>query len=404
MRVLGCVFIGLTLLVGTSTYASDTDLQEAHAVYQEAGDWHAALPHAQAAYETAQELYGLDSINTSLLGLEYGEGLSRVVRWDEAIEVLGASIPGLRVDAAFNSEGLFEALYLLGRAQRHFHGTEDDYDHGDGALDEALAMGRTLYGENSEEVGLIYLEIGRPNTHNVEPRVANRQRGIVMSSRFVPEDIQHEALARAHDIFETTHRDLELAQVQAIQGMNLMILGRKYAANDVLDPAFETLTIAGYADDTMVSIYLTWVRLRTASYPLPRVERAMEDVSAYAALRVDGNLHPLIRPGPRYPDNLAPRHVDGRINFSFDVDENGHPQSIEITESDTDSTYDAAALEAVSTFRYIPKMINGRAVATEGVTYSFRFGAQGDTFAGFPLDFGPVLPPIGGDLTGPVPR
>lgn len=394
--LMALAFIGT---LHTAAHASEADLHEAYAAYQEAatmGDLHAALPHARDAYEAGLELYGPESRETALRALDLARVLCGVVLWEEAIEVLPGAMTAFHNDTSPNLRNLFESLYLLGRAQRQFHGTEDDYDHGDNALDEALAIGRTLYGENSEEVGLVYLEVGRPNTHNVEPRVASRRRGIVMSSRFVPGDIRHDALVRAGDIFANLpHREVEMAQVQAIQGLNLMILGRKYAAYDLIESAMRRLTAAGYADDTMVSVYLTWIRMRTTSFAPPRRERALEDVVTYAALRTDGDLHPLSRAVPRYPSGLAQRHVEGRVMLTFDVDEGGQPLNIVVTESDPAGQFDAVSIEAISRFRYVSEMSNGQEVITEGVVYTFNFSLERSQTSPFPLNYPPVLPPIG---------
>lgn len=101
---------------------------------------------------------------------------------------------------------------------------------------------------------------------------------------------------------------------------------------------------------------------------------------------------PLFRQAPRYPAALLARGIEGYVDVSFTVDENGFvrdPVVIYATPSnlgrssvrtrskskvkEEDRSFDVAALAAVNRFRYAPRFVDGQATSVENVKTRFNF-------------------------------
>jgi len=107
-------------------------------------------------------------------------------------------------------------------------------------------------------------------------------------------------------------------------------------------------------------------------------------------LRPNKDYQPLFRMAPSYPKQLLAQGIEGYVDFSFTIDENGfvrdpqvvnrastgRPDSRSINErmvSLEDRSFDAAALKVVERFRYAPRFVDGKAVAVEGIKTRVTF-------------------------------
>lgn len=66
-------------------------------------------------------------------------------------------------------------------------------------------------------------------------------------------------------------------------------------------------------------------------------------------------------PRPKYPREMFNQHQDGEVQLDVTVDENGTPQKIIVVES-TNAHFTAAALEAIHTWKFAPKIEDGKPV------------------------------------------
>jgi TonB family protein len=98
-------------------------------------------------------------------------------------------------------------------------------------------------------------------------------------------------------------------------------------------------------------------------------------IIARLAPSLDGKtMQPLFQLAPKYPANAVKNSVQGDVNVEFVVDESGYVKNPKIKSSSVnDKILEEASLETVKKYRYAPRFVDGKAVATEGVTQSFSF-------------------------------
>ncbi len=369
----GCVgLFAVLILQSVPVHASEADLREAYAAYQEAAaarDLYGALPHAQATYEAGLELYGPSHRNTGLLAFNYGYALNEVGRWEDATQIFQVSVDALRDIGPEAKSDLFESLYELGRAQRHIVGDET----GDEALLEALSLGTELYGGTSEQVGLVCLELGRPLLQ-VEHNVPSHRSRVIIGSVYSHSEIRHSYLVRASEILSRIPpRRSEVAQIQVMQSLWELEQGDRRTATNMLMPAIEQLRQLRYADDTLVSIYLNWINDRSNGWSYRRKEEEIRELAMFAAMRREGEIHSLVRVLPTYPSSMARRSEEGTIMVAFTINEMGRPINVHVEEADPPGRMDENTLEAVSLAFFLPRMVDSQPAASHQVRYFFHF-------------------------------
>lgn len=103
----------------------------------------------------------------------------------------------------------------------------------------------------------------------------------------------------------------------------------------------------------------------------PWIELWPEGVSA----RGTGNSDyvPVLKAAPDYPKRASADGVSGHILFSFDVLHNGTVSNIKVEAEQPAGYFEEAGREALKQFVYMPKLVDGKAVAVEGVKNRFVF-------------------------------
>ena len=71
---------------------------------------------------------------------------------------------------------------------------------------------------------------------------------------------------------------------------------------------------------------------------------------------------------------------DARISVGFDVDESGFPRNIRIAEGVSDTYWSRLAVEHVDRFIFRPQLVDGEAVATEDMRWSFNYRVSDGEF------------------------
>ncbi|VUD68179.1 hypothetical protein TDB9533_04026 [Thalassocella blandensis] len=75
----------------------------------------------------------------------------------------------------------------------------------------------------------------------------------------------------------------------------------------------------------------------------------------------------------KYPPAALRRGLEGYVDVTFDVNEAGITQNMRVVGAMPEGVFDKSALEAVSRWRYKPKMVDGRAEYFTGLTKRIRF-------------------------------
>jgi len=88
---------------------------------------------------------------------------------------------------------------------------------------------------------------------------------------------------------------------------------------------------------------------------------------------VDREVIPLVRIQPQYPPRAASRGIEGWVRVQFNITPAGGVIDATVSDSEPRGMFDRAALEAVSRWKYNPKVEGGVAVERRGVQVLLTF-------------------------------
>ncbi len=125
---------------------------------------------------------------------------------------------------------------------------------------------------------------------------------------------------------------------------------------------------------------------------------ALSDETAAAAagagvpnyVDIDVDTIPVVRTAPDYPPAALDRKLEGWVQLKFTVAPNGVVDDVTVVDS-SDPLFEPAAVQALSVWRYLPRVVAGRRVASHGVHTIIRFAMAQD-------------PPASGDKAINIPQ
>lgn len=88
---------------------------------------------------------------------------------------------------------------------------------------------------------------------------------------------------------------------------------------------------------------------------------------------VDGDYLPIVKVAPIYPRRAQDRGIEGYVVVEFTVNKAGAVVNPVVIEAEPPNYFERAALQAVSKFKYKPRVVNGVAIDTPGVQNIIRF-------------------------------
>ena len=107
---------------------------------------------------------------------------------------------------------------------------------------------------------------------------------------------------------------------------------------------------------------------------LPEIERGeLRPTEVYVP---DANEQPVVRMRPVYPPRMASRGVEGSCQIGFDVTPQGNTANVHALYCTNDG-FAAAAVRAVSGWRYRPQTVDGQAVMRTGKAVEISFRLDG---------------------------
>ena len=114
-----------------------------------------------------------------------------------------------------------------------------------------------------------------------------------------------------------------------------------------------------------------------AENPVPLVAPPSDAGFALSKLTLgagsDQDVMPLVRINPDYPSRALSSGIEGWVLVQFTITATGAVRDPVVVDSEPPKTFDAAALKAVSRWRYNPKVEGGVAVERVGVQTTIRF-------------------------------
>ena len=81
--------------------------------------------------------------------------------------------------------------------------------------------------------------------------------------------------------------------------------------------------------------------------------------------------------GPIYPDIAKEQGLEGFVVVAYDISQEGYVTNLVVVDSEPSGVFDAAALAAVASWRFNPRVENGQAVAAKGRRSTVTFKLTG---------------------------
>ncbi|NVJ65093.1 MAG: energy transducer TonB [Gammaproteobacteria bacterium] len=87
----------------------------------------------------------------------------------------------------------------------------------------------------------------------------------------------------------------------------------------------------------------------------------------------DGDAIPLSTVPAQYPQDAQLKGITGHVKFVFDIEPDGSPSNIQITESKPRRVFDKEARRAIRRWKFKPKQYNGQPVKQTNMRYTMEF-------------------------------
>jgi TonB family protein len=356
------ILLGSTLLVSHPCAQQNSDprvqdFNRAYAEYQslaEAGNFRDALPNATQALILGEEIFGEKHENTATLTFNLGDALLRTRHGEDARRVLKIALA--RYEAIFgqDSEELIPVLISLGKAS-----LGSSIANSETKFRRALQLIEKYDGKETDRYAWACIEVGDLLLRDGQPRDGKVY------------------LDEAYGIFESIHgaNHPSVGIASFMLGKYWLLKGsheeaRDYflrALNSFEDPNAPSSQIEMSTHAFLVDIYENLDQSDEATQHCLAIGRM-------SPVEPDQDYQPLFRMPPEYPTAARRSGHQGYIDLEFTVDENGFVRDPVVLGSG-DRWFKKAAFEAVEKWRYAPRFVDNKAVATEGVTtrLTFRF-------------------------------
>ena len=104
----------------------------------------------------------------------------------------------------------------------------------------------------------------------------------------------------------------------------------------------------------------------------PPVAPIEKQTFQYQTTLMDGDMYPISRVVPTYPMRAVTMNLEGYVVVEFTVTRTGSVTDIVVVES-SHSVFNRSAIQAISKFKYRPRIVNGEPVPVSGVQYKLTF-------------------------------
>jgi protein TonB len=86
-------------------------------------------------------------------------------------------------------------------------------------------------------------------------------------------------------------------------------------------------------------------------------------VAAAPQLSMDEEVIPVVQIPPQYPRQALRARLEGHVTMEFTIEPDGSVSGIQVIEAEPPRVFNAAAVTALSRWKFKPRMVDGRAVA-----------------------------------------
>ena len=310
-------------------------------------DWSAALPLAERAYALGTEQFGTPHATTATLALNLGVILSKVNRREEARQRFEEAIEA--------TEGIELAEPTDAMAWLEIARLERNEPRPDRYANRAIEILADRYDKKHP----LYIRAKITRAQLMRDRGARAM-----------ESAMREAVAEAQELFGSSdpvmadalfsYAKLQLERENFEKAIRFY--RRALRVHEAQEPKQE-LTILALHE-----------HLAVAYEKIGDSEQVDYHMEACAIEQIgDSEPVPVIRYVPVYPRQAVVRRRSGWVDVEFTIAPNGRVQDPRVVASKPKGLFDESALEAIKTWRYKPRIQDGKVVPREGARVRIRY-------------------------------
>ncbi len=350
--LLSIVFVGGPAVADIA--ADEEAFFAAYREYQEADSPDQAVAPAKIALEIGRLLYGEQSKDTANLSYNYGFSLVASGNKKDGRIVLLETLALFEAVYGTNSAEAIPLLMKLGSASATLFEPKQQKEH----YDHALRLAHDHYGPKSDRYGRLLLKAGT---------------GLMDLSR---SPLARKYLRDAYKVLnDALGTDNDLTRKATLQLARYEIAGSRYLkAEKYLLSLVETFDDPHQPVSKFeLGVHAALVAVYQNRGNPDKAVMHCQAIGRMTEFDEDHDYIPLFRQAPKYPLQALRQGKEGYAIVEFTVDRGGAVRDAKATKVYGHRTFEKAAIEAASAFRYAPRFLDGKPIPTENVRTKISF-------------------------------
>ena len=322
-------------------------------------DWSVATPCAKKSLAILEDLLGRDHKSVALITYEYGLSLGYAGNVEESSKVLQQAVKRYNSAHGKNSPELIPIL-----------------------IDFAVAANKLEDFENISPVTIyarafqIYKESPNFTKLNYANMVADAVNEIIKKNNFIYRKYTRTTLRFAKEAIKIYQKlgleNMKTARLNFNIGKIELASNRKSStkvAIEYLKEASKNKQIAPYAYAFLIQAYEDINQSELVTEYLYQIAEYWDTGSMDSS-----DFYPIFVKKAEYPKAAQKKGKEGYVILELTVNETGNPIDVIVLEERPEKFgFGKAAKEAANGLRYIPRVINGKALQVQGVLYKYTF-------------------------------
>ena len=318
------------------------------------GNLRESLPQARLAYELGLPLLGGDSYEACKLAYNYGNNLVQLRRFKEALPKMTEALDCLETNQGADSIELAPVLMDLGHVDANINRGKTRMK----LYNRAFKLYERNYGDDSIEFAWFSVKAGKDMMYLARDRQGAKH--LKTGFEILWSKLGEQDSKTGYAAYHLGKHEISSKRYKAAKRYLLIAL----ASFDNPDKPSSTIELSTHAFLVLVYEELGEGDLATQhSLAIGRMT-PFESTQEY---------FPLYKKPAVYPKSALHQRNEGYVVVQFTVDENGFVREPRVIRVEGDKAFERPALDAVKTFRYAPRFVDGEAVAVKGVQNKITF-------------------------------